>query len=82
MGAHRTTANSRDQSHADARVLRSRAITHAEHQAVDADILVQALPMQSASPSADDVVLALRIVRLEKPREVRQWDRKLAAQTF
>jgi hypothetical protein len=57
-------------------VLRSGAITHAEEWAVDADILVQTLPMQSATPSADDAVLTLRVIRLEKPREVCEGGQK------
>lgn len=70
--------DSHDQRHAEARGLCSRAITHAEQQAIEANIFVQALPMQSAAASADDVGLALFIIRLEKPREVCEWDRKLA----
>ena len=42
----------------DARGLCPRAITHTEQQAIDADIFVQTLPMQSAAPSTDDVGLA------------------------
>jgi len=57
----------------------SRAISHAEQQAIYADIFVQTLPMEPAAAAADDVPLALLIVRLEKPREVSEWDRKLAA---
>jgi hypothetical protein len=34
--------------------------------------------MEPAATSADNVRLALFIVRLEKPREVSEWDRKLA----
>jgi hypothetical protein len=63
---------------ADSRGLCSRAITHAEQQAIDAYIFVQAFPMQSAAASADDAGLALFIIGLEKPREVCEWDRKLA----
>ena len=55
-----------------------RAITHTEQQAIDADIFVQTLPMQSAAASADDVSLALFVIRFQKPREVCERDRKLA----
>ena len=66
------------QRHANSPGLCSRAISDAEQQAIDADIFVQALPMEPAAASADDVRLALFIIRLEKPREVSEWDRKLA----
>jgi hypothetical protein len=70
--------DSRHQYHAVSPGLCSRAISHAKQQAIDADVFVQALPMEPAAASADDVRLALFIIRLEKPREVSEWDRKLA----
>jgi hypothetical protein len=73
---------SRDYSHrryAGAPGLCSGAITYAEQKSIDADIFVQDFPMESAAASADDVRMALLIIRFEKPREVGEWDRKLAA---